>query len=113
MLVKVIGSTRPATFELGMAAVHVPRAPPTKVCAAVLERFVGRSSVKRMSVSAIALGLVTVKVMTEVPPEAMEVGANALVTVGGPYTTRLPVAAAPRFTDVCVVETVLEVFAWP
>ena len=42
VLVNVIGSIRPATLLLGIVPVQVPRAPPMKLCAAVLERFVGQ-----------------------------------------------------------------------
>ena len=108
-----MGSTLPATLLVGMVPVQVPRAPPTKVCAAVLVRFAGRASVKRMSVSPSAFGLVIVKVTIEVPPVAIELGAKVLVIVGGAYTIRFAVAAAPGFAAVCVLVTVLVVFGCP
>ena len=113
MLENVIGSTSPATLLVGMVPVQVPRPAPMKVCAAVLLRFVGRSSVMRMLVSPPGFGLVIVKVTVEVPLVAIELGENALVTVGGAHTTRLPVAAAPGFTAVSVADTVPVVFGCP
>ncbi len=113
VLEKVIGSTLPEALLVGIVPVHVPRPPPTKVCAALFCRLVGRSSVKRMSVRPSAFGLVIVKVTVAVPPVGIEVGENDLVTVGGAYTMRLPVAAAPGFTAVCVLDTVPVVFGCP
>src|SRR5262249_28730393 len=113
VLENVIGSTTPAALLVGMVPVHVPRAPPMKVCAAVLLVLVGMSSVKRMLVSGPGFGLVSVKVPVEVPPLAMELGENALVTVGGAQTMRLPVAAAPGLIEASVADTVPVVFGWP
>src|SRR5665811_2078002 len=100
VLENVMGLMAPATLLVGMVPVHVPRAPPTKVCAAVLVRPSG-------------FGLVIVKVTIDVPPLAIEFGAKLFVIVGGAYTMRLPVAAAPGLTAVCVLLTVLVVFGCP
>ena len=85
---KLMGSRLPAALALGIVPVQVPRPPPMKVCAALFSRFVGRLSVKRTSVSATALGLVSVKVTTVVPPEAMAGDAKLLVMTGGATTRR-------------------------
>ncbi len=61
MALKVMGSMTPATLALGTADAQVPRPAPMKLCAALFERFAGRSSVKRMLVSAAVFGFVTVK----------------------------------------------------
>src|SRR6185312_1156487 len=76
-------------------------------------RFAGRSSVMRILVSPPGFGLVMVKVTVDVPLVAIDVGANALVTVGGAQTMRLPVAGAPGLTDASVAATVPVVFGWP
>jgi hypothetical protein len=55
---------------------------------------VGSASEKAPPVSAMKLGLVSVKVSTDVPPDAMEAGTNALPIVGY-FGTPQPVNVTP------------------
>ncbi len=87
-----------------LAPVQVPPAAPV-----ALTLMLVRVSLKLAPVNWVAFGLVSVKVIVEVPPEAIGLVPNALAIVGMPSTVRLAVFEPVPAVGVWVVVTPLAV----
>ena len=93
-----LSDVAPAVRDAGVVPVQVPPTAPPE--ALMLDSV----SVNAPPVKAVALGLVNVRVTVEVPPDAIDVGLNALAMVGAP-TSRVSVLLAAPAVGVCVVVT--------
>jgi hypothetical protein len=95
----------PPLKEVGVVPVQVPVTDPAVVL------MLDSVSVNAPPVRAEALLLVSVRVTTEVPPDTIEVGLNALAMVGAASTVRFAVLL-PEPAEVCVVVTPDVLLGW-
>src|ERR1022692_2411260 len=94
-----LSAVAPALKEEGVVPVQVPpTAPPTALMLASV-------SVNAPPVNAEPLLLDSVRVTTELPPDAIEVGLNPLAIVGAANTVRVAVLLTVPAVGVCVVVT--------